>query len=82
MMDLTSKFEIKKWEMLIPELDRNELEELANNLVQQNEALKQMVKQLPFMFSEDYGTATDDGGNGVEDMRRVYEAWGIVLPQG
>lgn len=81
-MDLSAQFELKKWELLIPELTRKELEELVLSLVQQNIALKQLAKQLPFMFSEDYGTATDDGGNGLEDIRGIYEAWGIVLPQG
>lgn len=80
-MDLSEQFELRKWELLIPELNRKDLEELANCLVQQNVALKKLAKQLPFMFSDDYGTA-DDGGNGMEDIRGVYEAWGIVLPQG
>lgn len=80
-MDLTSKFEIKKWEVLIPTLERNDLEELANSLVQQNAALKEAVKIAPFILGGDWLEKGDNIADGVEPAGG-WDAWGIVLPQG
>ena len=81
-MDLSNKFEIEKWKLLIPELDRNDLEDLANTLVQQNAALKEAVKLAPFILSGgDWIETRNNGSDGLEPAGG-WDAWGIVLPHG
>lgn len=80
-MKLENQFELAKWKKQAHLLDRKELEEMMLFLLEQHFLLEEKIKQLPFMFSDDYGTATDNGSDSLEPSGG-WDAWGIVLPHG